>query len=113
MSPFKEDEEAHFFGRKWETRELADLIMANRVMHVCSQSGTGKTSLIRAGVLPLLARCPDFEVLPIVRVGRLPLEQVDRKRRQRGLILNLYPALGSFTEPTKLTNLSLNLPISG
>jgi Novel STAND NTPase 1 len=77
--PFKAEEKAHFFGRESETRELAALIMANRVLHVCSQSGVGKTSLLRAGVLPLLASRPDFEVLPIVRVGRPVPEQVNRK----------------------------------
>lgn len=80
--PFREEEKNNFFGREWETRELADLIMANRVLHLCSQSGVGKTSLLRAGVLPLLASRPDFEVLPIVRVGRPVPEQVNRKECQ-------------------------------
>jgi len=73
--PFSEEERAHFFGRERETKELAALIMANRVLHVCSASGVGKTSLLRAGVLPLLAKRRELEILPVVRVGRLLLPE--------------------------------------
>ncbi len=60
--------ERFFFGRERETRELTDLLTAERVVILHAPSGAGKTSLIQAGLIPALA--PDFDVLPVIRVGR-------------------------------------------
>lgn len=43
-----------FFGRKQETRELANLLSVERTVVLFSASGLGKTSLLQAGVMPLL-----------------------------------------------------------
>lgn len=44
-----------FFGRKRETRELFHLISVEKTVALFSKSGLGKTSLLNAGVIPLLA----------------------------------------------------------
>ena len=67
---FKLDE--RLFGRERETNEFIDLLLAERVVLLHSQSGAGKTSLIHAAVLPRL-RDEGFDVLPTVRVSRPPL----------------------------------------
>jgi WD40 repeat protein len=56
------------WGRDRETAELADLLIADRIVLVYSPSGAGKTSLLQAGVIPLL-RERRFRALPTVRVG--------------------------------------------
>jgi hypothetical protein len=43
-----------FFGRDREKRELTDLLIAERVVLLHAPSGAGKTSLIQAGITPLL-----------------------------------------------------------
>lgn len=43
-----------FFGRKQETRDLFHLISVERTVVLFSKSGYGKTSLLQAGVMPLL-----------------------------------------------------------
>ncbi len=43
-----------FFGRKQETRDLFNLISVERTVVLFSKSGYGKTSLLQAGVMPLL-----------------------------------------------------------
>jgi len=43
-------------GRDYEIRELTDLLIAERIVLLHSPSGAGKTSLIQAGVVPLLER---------------------------------------------------------
>jgi WD40 repeat protein len=67
--PFERDDEPLFFGRRAEIRELVSHVVANRVVLLYAASGAGKTSVLNAGVLPLLEREERFEILPRARVG--------------------------------------------
>jgi hypothetical protein len=55
------------FGRDREVPKLLDLIIAERIVLMFSPSGAGKTSLIRAALIPAL-REEGFLDLPIIRV---------------------------------------------
>ncbi len=66
---FEEKDSPHFFGREVETRQLVSLIIAHQVVLLYAQSGAGKTSLLRAGVIPDLNQDQEVKILPIVRVG--------------------------------------------
>jgi WD40 repeat protein len=57
------------YGRDRELRQLEALLIAERIVLLHSPSGAGKTSLIRAGLLPLLK--DDFLILPTVRVNQV------------------------------------------
>ena len=107
--PFERKDADLFFGRVGEVQELISLIVANRVVVLYAASGAGKTSLLDAGVLPLLERQERFEVLPTTRFRHLTAAEV-----RRG-IENVYvhttllcwsestddvPADGSATEPS-------------
>ena len=52
--PFEKEDSDRFFGRTRETEELLSLIIAHRAVLVYSQSGAGKSSLLRAGVIKRL-----------------------------------------------------------
>lgn len=56
-------------GRRRETEELSNLVVAKRVVLLFSPSGAGKTSLIRAGLIRKLQHEYGMQVLPIVRLG--------------------------------------------
>ncbi len=89
--PFSDDEFSRkvFFGRDSAARELADKILANHVVTVYARSGLGKTSLLKAGVAPLLrdqGYLPLFVRVNDLRVGPYPalLETVpDEAARQQ------------------------------
>lgn len=51
---FTNAERGEFFGRERETKELYRLLLLNPVVVLFGKSGTGKTSLLQAGVAPLL-----------------------------------------------------------
>ncbi len=53
---FREEDKEYFFGREREIKELAELIDQNILTIVFGKSGMGKTSLLRAGLLPGLRR---------------------------------------------------------
>jgi len=59
------------YGRGRELRLLAAQLISERVVLLHSPSGAGKTSLIQAGLIPLL-REENFHILPVARVNLEP-----------------------------------------
>ena len=55
-APYGEKDSPLFFGRDEETRTLAALAAKSSVLFLTGTSGSGKTSLINAGLLPALRR---------------------------------------------------------
>jgi hypothetical protein len=64
--PFERGE--RLYGRHREVTRLRDLLIAERIVLLHSPSGAGKTSLIRASLVPELER-EGFRVLPEIRVA--------------------------------------------
>ena len=54
IQSFDQDRKHLFFGRERETKELFRLAVLHPIVVLFGKSGTGKTSLIQAGVTPLL-----------------------------------------------------------
>lgn len=54
LRPFAYEDHAYFFGRDDQTYALYRLIDSYRFIAVVGSSGSGKSSLVRAGLLPLL-----------------------------------------------------------
>ena len=72
---FEEEDSPNFFGRKEESDKLTSLVISHRVVLFYAPSGAGKTSLIKAAVIPGLRASADVEILPVTRVGgELPSE---------------------------------------
>lgn len=56
LRPFRKDEHAFFFGRYEHTATLYRLLDRGRLLAILGGSGSGKSSLVLAGLLPLLAQ---------------------------------------------------------
>ncbi len=56
LRPFDVDEDELFFGRSHQTDELLSRLRQSRFTAVIGTSGSGKSSLVRAGLLPALKR---------------------------------------------------------
>jgi WD40 repeat protein/energy-coupling factor transporter ATP-binding protein EcfA2 len=56
LRPFEEEEEHLFFGREKSVTELLSRLRTARFLGVIGTSGSGKSSLIKAGLLPSLYR---------------------------------------------------------
>jgi len=70
---FETEDSARFFGRAAEIRQLRSLAVARRVVLLYAASGAGKTSLLRAGLVPHLRKAlPDARIFPIARVSGDP-----------------------------------------
>jgi serine/threonine protein kinase len=73
LSSFQEADAARFFGR---TREIAAMVTRIRdqpLMGVVGPSGVGKSSLVRAGLVPTLKQSGEQWETLVVRPGRQPL----------------------------------------
>ncbi len=65
---FREDDADHFFGRELLTARIVNRLAGTRFLAVIGASGSGKSSLVRAGVIPALRRglrLPDGSVPPV------------------------------------------------
>nr|SBO97436.1 High-affnity carbon uptake protein Hat/HatR [Nonomuraea gerenzanensis] len=83
LRPFRMSESDLFFGREKETRILANLVATLPTLIVYAPSGTGKSSLINAGLLPLLAEQGSYVAVP-VGVREDVLERVRSAVRDQG-----------------------------
>jgi len=54
LRPFEPDEDYLFFGRERETDELRRRLRTTRFLSVIGSSGSGKSSLVRSGLIPSL-----------------------------------------------------------
>jgi len=71
LLPFTEADATAFFGREAEVAELCERLRHHPVMAVVGPSGAGKTSLLRAGVVPRLREERPWAVLRVLP-GRDP-----------------------------------------
>jgi WD40 repeat protein len=56
LLPFDVDDAVLFFGRERETTELLECLQRDALLLVIGDSGSGKSSLVRAGLIPALLR---------------------------------------------------------
>lgn len=63
--PFAPGQERVFFGRERDTTDLLERIQLDHITVLFGQSGVGKTSMINAGLLPLLSAKTNLESLRI------------------------------------------------
>ena len=81
LRPFNQEEDYLFFGREQQTSELVTLLREQRFMAVTGTSGSGKSSLVRAGLLPELQGGmmkdvgSDWEMV-VLRPGGAPLRHL-------------------------------------
>jgi hypothetical protein len=75
LRPFDVTQHRVFFGRRDETQELAELLRSPAkqakvaVVLVVGPSGCGKSSLVRAGLLHVMAEEPGWQTLPPILPG--------------------------------------------
>jgi hypothetical protein len=110
LEPFAPEDAAVFFGRDHEIERLLELVQptlvrgeAGRLVAIVGPSGSGKSSLVRAGLLPRLEHLNErWVVLPPVLPGQRPTRNLARSlsrafsaRGQKRSFAELEGRLGS------------------
>jgi tetratricopeptide (TPR) repeat protein len=76
--PFARADADRFFGRRAEAEAVRDLWLANRLVILHGASAVGKSSLLAAGVVPLIEEAdPGPEVLPVAELASSAVEPPD------------------------------------
>lgn len=77
LQPYTESDQFIFFGRDRHIANLLGLLENHSLIHVVGLSGSGKSSLVMAGLLPTL-RERQWQGLQSIRPGNNPLESLLR-----------------------------------
>ena len=84
LTSFTEETRAFFFGREEEVTELARRVQRKLLTLLFGQSGLGKTSILRAGLVPRLrgqGYCPIYVRIDYGREAPEPAEQIKQAIR--------------------------------
>ncbi|MEL7222685.1 MAG: caspase family protein, partial [Bacteroidota bacterium] len=98
LRSYNEDNASLFYGRDRVIEALHGLTQDHPLIVVSGASGTGKSSVIKAGLLPLL-RKQSYQILPVLRPGKEPLE-------------SLQLSLSLSAKKTKAGTINYQLPVN-
>src|SRR5689334_13129637 len=79
LASFTEETRGYFYGREEEVAELARRVQRKLLTILFGQSGLGKTSILRAGIVPKLrpeGYCPVYVRIDYARESPEPSEQI-------------------------------------
>ncbi|MEO6929947.1 MAG: hypothetical protein ABI190_12355, partial [Casimicrobiaceae bacterium] len=96
LASFTEGMQAYFFGRDAEVAELARRVQRKLLTLLFGQSGLGKTSILRAGIVPRLRKlgyCPVYVRIDYSPESPPPSEQI------KTAILHASRNAGAWTHP--------------
>ncbi|WP_293102358.1 caspase family protein [Moorena sp. SIOASIH] len=79
LKSFDEKHSSLFFGRTLLVEKLEDFVKANPLTVVLGASGSGKSSLVKAGLIPKLrqSQTEKWCILPPIRPGETPLQPLN------------------------------------
>src|SRR5207244_2071881 len=87
LSAFQEADADRFFGRSREIARVARRLREQPLVAIAGPSGVGKSSFVRAGIVPALKGSSDSWKTYVVRPGRQPLASL------AGILAPLAPGL--------------------
>jgi tetratricopeptide (TPR) repeat protein len=96
LDSFTEETRAYFYGRDEEVAELARRVQRKLLTILFGQSGLGKTSILRAGIVPRLrplGYCPVYVRIDYSQQAPAPSEQI------KEAIFRATQASGTWTQP--------------
>ena len=92
LESFRPEDSEFFFGREALTRKLVAQIQAHPFLAVLGASGSGKSSLVMAGVIPALDS--DYAIF---RPGTNPLDELESARGKSLIVVDQFEELFTLT----------------
>ena len=111
LQRFDEEDAEFFFGRDGDVQRLLEKLKTTRLLAVLGPSGSGKSSLVRAGLLPALRRgalpASEDALIAVLTPGSHPLTALTAQ------LLRLYPGRGMHKTIDELRDDSRTLHLAG
>ena len=89
LKSFEEEQSELFFGRTELVKELQDFVKNHRFTVVLGASGSGKSSLVKAGLIPRLRNPKEtteqWSILEPIRPGKTPLQALNNALKKAQL----------------------------
>ena len=82
LSAFQEPDAGRFFGRELDIAAVMGRLRRQAIVTVAASSGAGKSSFIRAGLVPALKRSGEDWTVLVLRPGRAPVAALDEALAQ-------------------------------
>jgi WD40 repeat protein len=99
LAAFEASHSDLFFGREALTQKLFEQVVKAPLSVVLGASGSGKSSLVKAGLMAKIQQaetCEGWYVLPPLRLGELPLQALDHALAQDPLFMGSAGEDGAF-----------------
>jgi len=114
LRPFRQGEEALFFGREAQVDAMIDQLAATRFLAVVGTSGSGKSSLVNCGLVPglhrgLMDRAGSAWRVATLRPGNRPLRALAEALARPGLLAPAAPDDGTGFTPTEMMEALLRM----
>lgn len=106
LSAFREEDAPYFFGRELFSLQLAEAVRKQPLVAVVGSSGSGKSSVVSAGLLARLRREKNWSIVPF-RPGGAPITSL-----AAGLAAELEPGLSETRRPDVTRRLAQRLRAS-
>ncbi|MGF7236415.1 MAG: tetratricopeptide repeat protein [Frankia sp.] len=106
LRSYDQTDQDRFHGRERESRDVHALWTGSQLLIVYGRSGAGKTSLLRAGVLPLV-RTDEAEVLPLGRVSQGAAFPTTAMPRHNPYTFALLSSWSQASSPAALSGVSV------
>lgn len=97
--PFRSAEADRFFGRHREALSIRSVWPAERIVVLHGKDGIGKTSLLNAGILPLLMSEGGIDLLPVGRLVHQSARPLASDRPDNAYRYTLLSSWAPFGEP--------------
>ncbi|HLY52333.1 MAG TPA: hypothetical protein VKQ31_04915, partial [Steroidobacteraceae bacterium] len=105
LASFTEETRRYFFGREEEVAELARRVQRKLLTVLIGQSGLGKTSILRAGLVPRLRAqgyCPIYVRIDYSRQAPEPADQIKAAIRANARLSGEWTQAGVAVEGESL-----------
>lgn len=89
LESFEEEHSHLFFGRQALTEKLYEFVSNQSLTVVLGASGTGKSSLVKAGLIPCLRSQQQWQILATMRPGESPVKALNKILSRESLTASL------------------------
>ncbi|MDX6707995.1 MAG: hypothetical protein QOI48_3841 [Solirubrobacteraceae bacterium] len=115
LATFEEDDAEFFFGRERDVQRLLEILKSSRLLCVVGPSGSGKSSLVRAGLIPRLrdaglAQGENYKVC-LLRPGAHPLQALTTQLAPLGAGSSMQATLDGLAADRRTLHLAVSLAL--